>query len=546
MLAPTHGYVAGAVRSTGQKINPAWSPARKEIGQPVVRGVSDTSRVSEREQASQSQGSASASSSEEVKSRRTRPGSRWMWLLVVIVALAVAAGYGITQVGLDSDSTPQPTIPADSDGDGLPDEIEQAGWLTQDGSEYRTDPSKADTDDDGLTDGDEAGAPVTNADSENVYADYSNPLLPDTDGDSLGDADEADLDLDPFDHDSDKDGIEDGREVDVVGSAPDSRDTDGDGFEDAYEVANRESKGLDPLLVDVKVSKSTYSTDYAKGAVAGDLWREDSLAWLAGNLTSGASSSIPVIGLFVGALADVRDAIGSAIQGDWVGSGFSAVGAVPGGDVVAIPGKTAKFVARSPELAAAATALIATATKVPQAFRVKAAKRINKNWDDLIDAGASEKSLLQLGKGRTNLNKLAAALKRPNHIKGPPTKFFANGPDGEKSLANIYGAKTKGVDTQVRMSTKNCVDGCNSFVRIIDAFRDGVAHEAKVGYVSLTKFTERQIRKDAWLVKNGDIEAAHWHFFASAYSNKVGPSKAVLDLLDELGIAYTIHLPKAL
>ena len=473
-----------------------------------------------------------------------------MWLLVVVVALAVTAGYGITQVperfGLDRDSAAQPTIPADSDGDGLPDEVEQSGWLTQNGSEYRTDPSKADTDDDGLTDGDEAGAPVTNTESENVYAGYSNPLLPDTDGDSLGDADEADLGLDPFDRDGDDDGLEDGREVQVVGSAPDTGDTDGDGFDDGYEDANRESKGLDPLLVDVKVSSLSYATDFAKGSVAGDFWREDSLAWLAGNLTSGASSSIPVIGSIVGAVADVRDAIGSAIRGDWVGSGFSAMGAVPGGDVVAIPGKAAKFVARNPELAAATTAIIATATKVPYAVKVKAAKRINKNWDALIDAGAGEKALLRLGKGRGSLNGLAAALKRPNHIEGAPAKFFADGPEGEAWLENLYGAKTKGVDTQVRMSTKNCIDGCNSPVRIFDVLDNGVAHESKVGYVSLTKFTKRQIRKDAWLIKNGDLDGAHWHFLASGYNNKMGASKQVLNLLDEGGISYTIHLPKTL
>ena len=46
----------------------------------------------------------------------------------------------------------------DGDGDGLPDSSEKAGWPTQRGDLYITDPSSPDTDGDGLPDGDEAGA----------------------------------------------------------------------------------------------------------------------------------------------------------------------------------------------------------------------------------------------------------------------------------------------------------------------------------------------------------------------------------------------------
>ena len=406
---------------------------------------------------------------------------------------------------------------------------------------YRTNPDIPDTDGDGLTDGDEAGALVTNAQSESVYYGYSDPRLPDTDGDSLGDADEADLSLDPFDRDSDGDQLGDGREVEVVGSAPDTADTDGDGFEDGYEDASREKQGLDPLWVNVKVSKASYVAGFAKGAVAGDLWREDSLAWLAGNLASGAASLIPGVGPIVGGGADLRDAIGSAIHADWVGSGFSAAGMVPyAGDAVAIPGKAAKFVARNPELAAATAAIIATAAKVPETIKVKAARQIwGKNWDDLRDAGASEKALLRLQKGPTKLDDLADGLKRPTHVQGPAARFFAEGTEGEVFLEDLYGATLKGADKQVWASTKGYIGRG----RFFDVFVDGVAHESKVGRVLWSESIENQIRKDAWLIKNGDIEAAHWHFFASSASNTVGADKKVFDRLDELGIPYTIHLP---
>jgi len=487
----------------------------------------------------------------EITFRRVKPKTRrrmvavsgGLILLLVITCIVAGLTHVPSRVGQAIDRITDQGVPTDSDGDGIPDQAETSGWRTQDGSVYRTNPDSRDTDGDGLTDGDEAGVLVTNAQSGDAYYGYSNPRLHDTDGDSLGDADEADLSLDPFDRDSDDDHLEDGHEVEVVGSAPDTADTDGDGFEDGYEDAKRESQGLDPLWVDVKVSKASYATDFAKGAIAGDLWRDDSFAWLAGNLASGGSSFIPGVGWIVGGIADVRDAVGSAIHADWVGSGFSAVGVVPNiGDAVAIPGKAGKFVARNPELAAATAAAIVGLNKVPEKIKIEAAKKIWKNWDDLIDASASEKTLLQLQKGRTDLDNVAAGLKRSIPVEGPPAKFF-EWRDGEKYLADRYGAIVNGVNKQVRASTEGCMKVCNSKIRIFDVFVDGVAHESKVGHVAWSKFTRNQIREDAWLVKKGDIESAHWHFFASSRSNTIGADKRIYDLLDELGIPYTIHLP---
>jgi hypothetical protein len=465
------------------------------------------------------------------------------------VAVALAGGYGITRApDLRRDGG---SARADSDHDGLADRIEESGWVIQGGAEFHTDPHLADTDKDGLTDGDEAGGPVTHAQAEfalngrtGFYVGYSNPLIPDSDGDGLSDADEADLSLDPGDRDTDHDGLDDMREVEVIGSAPDVADTDGDGFEDGYEVANRESQGLNPSWPDVKVSRSDYVIDFAKGAVLGDLDREDSLAWLAGNLAAGGSSAIPVVGWVVGGVADVRDAIGSAIHADWVGSGFSAVGVVPDlGDAVAIPGKAAKFVARNPELAAATAAITVGFTKVPEAIKVRAAKLIWKDWDNLRSAGASDKALLQLEKGRTNLDELAATVARPGHVQGHTAKFFSTGYAGEAWLEGIYSATVSGATKQVSASTKGCLLVCNLVRRRFDVLVDGVAHESKVGRVPWSPSVERQIRSDAWLIETGQIEGAHWDFMASSVSNTIGANPKVLDLLDEVGIPYTIHLP---
>ncbi|WP_296607073.1 hypothetical protein [Nocardioides sp.] len=444
-----------------------------------------------------------------------------------------------------SQTSNAPEATQDSDGDGLPDLLELSGWATLSGNVYRTDPVVADTDGDGLTDGAEAGGLVANASAGYAHVGYANPLLADTDGDQLDDGAEADLGLNPLDPDSDDDELEDGREVAVVGTSPAVADTDGDGLSDGYEDANLASRGLDPLMADVEISKMSYATDFAKGLILGDLNREDSLAWLAGNLASGGSSLVPGVGWVLGGVADARDVVGSAIHADWVGSGFSAAGLVPAaGDSVAVAGKAAEFVARNPELAAAVGFLLASLHKIPEAARVEASKAIWKHWDDLRDAGASEKTLLRLQMGRTDLDQLGQALTRSAHVPGSPASFYTDWKDGERYLEDLYGASAKGSDWQVPISTLGCQGACNiTDRRIFDVLVDGVAHESKVGYKYLTPELERQIRSDAYLIQSGAIEGAHWHFFASAITNKIGADSRVFDLLDEVGIPYSIHLP---
>lgn len=429
---------------------------------------------------------------------------------------------------------------ADSDGDGLTDRIETAGWSTADGAVHRTDPQTADTDGDGLTDLDEAGQQAP----DGVYAGWSDPLVADTDADGLSDGREADAGLDPRTKDMDGDGLLDGAEVDVVGTDPQKADTDGDSLSDGYEEANRESQGVDPLSYDEQTSRLTYIADFATGFTAGELVQRDSLAWFAGDLVSGATGLLPGIGWITGGAADVRDAIGAAIHGDWVGAGFNIKSAVPGRDLAEIPRKAVSFLERHPTLAVKAAALVARLDAVPDSIKVKAAALIWKDWDGLVTAGADEKSLLQLERGRTDLEALGDALRRHGHVAGAAASPFADGPSGERFLESLYGARASGIDRQVRIPTAGCTNSCASDVRIVDVLVDGVAHESKVGAVRLSAFTERQIKKDAWLVSSGAIKAAHWHFFASSASSTVLPDKAVLDLLDKSGIAYTIHLPR--
>ncbi len=260
---------------------------------------------------------------------------------------------------------------------------------------------------------------------------------------------------------------------------------------------------------------------------------------------SSGSSSIPVIGFVIGPAADIRDTIASAVQGDWVGSGFSAVGVVPyAGDAVSLPVKVGEFVSRNPGLTVAVAATVAAMAQVPQRIRVEATKELYPKWGDLRDAGVGEKALLRMSGKNVNLNALADALKRPGHVEGPSAPFQRSGYAGETWVEKQLGASLKGTDKQVSISTSGCVKVCNPQLRIIDVYVDGTAHESKVGYTTLTESIRRQIDSDAYLIKTGQVDEAHWHFMASDTNGRLGASPPLLDYLDEVGIRYTIHTPK--
>jgi hypothetical protein len=94
---------------------------------------------------------------------------------------------------------------------------------------YGTDPYDSDSDNDGLSDYEEVGI-------------GTDPNDPDTDGDGINDSDEIAQGTDPTDPDSDDDGLDDGEEQ-AAGTDPNDPDTDGDGVNDGDEITN----GSDPL-----------------------------------------------------------------------------------------------------------------------------------------------------------------------------------------------------------------------------------------------------------------------------------------------------------
>lgn len=137
-------------------------------------------------------------------------------------------------------------LKADSDGDGLSDGDEIL--------KYHTDPMKADTDGDGLNDGDE------------ILTYKTDPLKADTDGDGSSDGDEILKDkTDPLRVDTDGDGLNDGDEVTKYKTDPTKADTDGGSVSDGAEVV----RGSDPLnpADDVPPKKEELKVEVGKAIV---------------------------------------------------------------------------------------------------------------------------------------------------------------------------------------------------------------------------------------------------------------------------------------
>ncbi|MCB2212075.1 OmpA family protein [bacterium] len=133
------------------------------------------------------------------------------------------------------------------------------GLFNEDEKLYGTNPDKADTDGDGLNDGEEHNIHNTNplladsdkdglSDGDEINRYDTNPLVADTDKDGLVDGEEVNLyHSNPKIADSDHDTIADGIEVNQYRTDPNKADTDGDGLSDADEINKHHS---DPVMAD--------------------------------------------------------------------------------------------------------------------------------------------------------------------------------------------------------------------------------------------------------------------------------------------------------
>ncbi len=159
----------------------------------------------------------------------------------------------------------------DSDGDGLVDPFELKST--------KTSPTDADSDDDGVPDGaeDHDGDGLNGTEEQSAWTDARSP---DTDRDGLDDGEEVErYGTDPTDLDTDGDGVDDGDEIDL-GTDPLSADSDGDGVpdgEETYTVSEtNESTGVSVSVtgssdvvddVSVRQVPQNASPDFRKGPV---------------------------------------------------------------------------------------------------------------------------------------------------------------------------------------------------------------------------------------------------------------------------------------
>ncbi|RDZ51168.1 MarR family transcriptional regulator [Haloferax sp. Atlit-4N] len=224
---------------------------------------------------------------------------------------------------------------ADTDTDGVPDGEEV--------NRYETDPTNTDTDGDELSDGvevNEQGSNPTETDTDSdglddgaeVTTHGTDPTTADTDGDGLDDGAEVnDYETNPTEADTDGDGLEDGPEVNVHETDPTAADTDGDGLEDGPEVnryeTNPTAADTDGDGLDDGREVNVLGTDPNRGDTDGD-GRGDGAEVEAGSDPNAAPGSVVgslglggdgwLLVLAVAAVAVVLVAVGARVRGSEV------------------------------------------------------------------------------------------------------------------------------------------------------------------------------------------------------------------------------------
>jgi hypothetical protein len=318
----------------------------------------------------------------------------------------------------------------DSDHDGLADTLEAAGLRDGTGHRYSTDPAKADTDGDGLSDGAEVGELRSDGAyaSRTYYKLRSNPTAFDSDRDGLSDLYETANVLRPLAADNDRDGLNDFEEVQQQSTDPYLADTDGDGMSDSFEYYNR-AQGTDPLVADAQLTALEYAGEFARGALCGDVegWGgfcdSTQIPYLAGSLFAG----FVIIG-------DVRDFVANAFGGQLGWAALNVVALVPaGGDAVSIVAKSVKFVHRiQPPTtlslrsgASSVAAQDASAVRkwvleldLPEYLKDRFLKEsVGPSVNVLLDEGISSKSLIRMAKRGGRLDVLADAVRRADSVR---------------------------------------------------------------------------------------------------------------------------------
>lgn len=431
-------------------------------------------------------------------------------------------------------------VTLDSDKDGLNDCVEiQGAHSPGTALRYTSDPFDPDTDKDGLLDGDEVrplGADVRIPTASDTFQVLSDPAKADTDGDGISDAAELDEGTSVWRSDTDADGLGDSDEL-SWSADPLAGDTDGDGYGDGTETAQTNA-GFSPVVFDDPMSPDEWASEFAKGAALGDAGDGTTVPYLLGTITSSATSFIPVVGWIVGAVLDLRDLLANTVKGDWVAAAMSLAGVVPYvGDAANIAAKVTKFLSRNATLVDDVLAAIAKLEDIPVNIRADVLNRVSSAFSQLKGAGLSDGTILRLAGSRHGVEHITDAMRRVGVTVGARLPFATSWRAAEDAVAGTLRVVSRGEYTAVPGHPRG------RYIDIVDT--QDVAHEVKSGYVKYQSSIIRQIEKDAILVRTEGtgIDGAVWHFVASDRSGTIGADLRILDLLEENGIDYVIHLP---
>lgn len=477
----------------------------------------------------------------------------------------------------------------DSDGDGVADWIEvhgvtdgvtngNAADLTHQAGQrrYTSDPSEADTDGDGMLDGDELGRAFTPAEMGGwtsalpiqVYEVVSDPSQDDSDYDGLTDTYEKENGTYPRRADSDRDGLTDYEETQEHGTHPLSKDTDTDGPEDFIEVANMHL-GQDPQVYNSQITTAEYAGDFARGALCGEktgVWAfcdGTTIPYLAGSIASG----------FL-AFGDVRDAIASVWDGHYVIAGLSLAALVPViGDSASVVIKCTRFLQKlmgapaagraqaAPSGALAMTMATATSAaapskhlpdvqawvanlKIDDAARRKILEQLSPAAvSKLKSVGATDQWIAQIARRGTNLRHLSEVLDAATFVrKAPQPGQFAREKEAEDLLRN---ATPGAEEAQRRFITPA---GKQRYPDVFDP-DSGTAFEVKHGTASgrVGARAPRQLQDDLDMAVHPDSEVleVEWHFFASS-NGRIGPDAdllAAMKAADPAVFSFVVWVP---
>ncbi|WP_448061094.1 hypothetical protein [Cellulomonas hominis] len=257
---------------------------------------------------------------------------------------------------------------------------------------------------------------------------------------------------------------------------------------------------------------------------------------------------------------DVRDWVESLYEGGNLNTALIPLGLVPGlGDGVEA---AAKIVRMLPELhGAEARAARQLLREIDDADEFIAHMRTI--YGDVVDRlralGSDGEDLARILEANdpNDLSSIVdSALRVAAGAPGPegPARFLFGGAEGEYFMRSQLGLDPLKRETALYLGDtrpRNCrgcrvPDGVISEVIGGHTFRD--LHEAKVGLVR-SPFAWRQFEKDIALAQANQARSITWHFYASDWTGKVGPSRGLLSKMEQLAassgvdVSFVLHLP---